>query len=356
MFYIFIIIIIVGVILNSLCKKYALDKVQYSRSISAKYVECGEKFNIVTSVENRKMLPVTFLQVKEYVGESKIYNCSNMMILPYQRVTRTYEKSLDKRGRYYLRKVDITAGDFIGIDVVTKSQDFEDEIIVYPKPMDIDNDMDEIGEFIGETSVKRWIVEDPIVTMGIREYTGFEPEKNIHWPSSLRTGQLMVRNFDFTSDNSVFIILNIDENKDLWIGTDEENIEKCYSLVRTLIDDFEEAKVKYGFITNATGINKNGYVAPSLGESHYFEMLNNLGTACSITSMNFTSLINTTIEYHLDCRTIIIVTPVIPAESVSEINKLASYAEKNIVFSMRGENIEKLDDNIVKFVLGRENI
>ncbi len=66
------------------------------------------------------------------------------------------------------------------------------------------------GALLGDISVRRWIVDDPpLMTIGIREYTGNEPERYIHWPSSMKHNKLMVKNFDFTTDNSVLIALNM---------------------------------------------------------------------------------------------------------------------------------------------------
>ncbi len=80
------------------------------------------------------------------------------------------------------------------------------------------------------------------MTIGIREYTGNEPERYIHWPSSMKYNELMVRNFDFTTDNSVLIALNIETMKPSWEPIEEDLIENCISIARGVMEELEEEK------------------------------------------------------------------------------------------------------------------
>ena len=104
----------------------------------------------------------------------------------------------------------------------------QNEIIIFPQKLDIEKSITPLGSFNGDISVKRWIIDDPLMTIGIREYTGNESERFIHWPSSLKYNSLMVKNFDFTTDNNVLIALNIESMKPYWQCIDEEAIEKAF--------------------------------------------------------------------------------------------------------------------------------
>lgn len=368
MFYIFVFLVILGYVLNSISKKYILNEVKYKRKLSSTELEIGEEFHIYTILENKKLLPVTFLQVKERfpvsmqykfkVDETSnmdyLYHTTTMMILPYQRIKRDYVVKFNDRGRYLMRNVTLTAGDFLGLNTVSREVEYSDEIIVYPKALDLENEVTQVGEFIGDISVKRWIIDDPLVTSGIREYTGFEPEKTIHWPSSLKHGSLMVRNFDYTSDNSVFIILNIECFKPHWSGINKEAIEKTYSLVRALMDELEQEHIKYGFTTNSQiseHFNGENYLRSSLGEEHYYDILTSLGSADYSISVPFEKLISNTISWHVSCKTYIIITPVVLENYIEPINEMSYMVDKTILFSVASKNMEELKENIIKFTV-----
>ncbi|MDV3426016.1 MAG: DUF58 domain-containing protein [Bacillota bacterium] len=368
MYYIFIGLIAVGLIINYLTKKYALYNVSYKREISSGWVEIGEEFHISTIIENRKLLPVTFLQVTETFpsemkykydtdlksSNDKLYHTTTMMILPFQRIKRDYIVKLNKRGKYILRDVTLTAGDLVGLSTIEKQIEFSQELVVFPKPLDIESEASKAGDYIGDISAKRYIIEDPIVTAIIREYTGFEPEKTIHWPSTLKTGKLMVRNFDFTVDNSVFIILNIECSKPFWSGIDSGSIEKCYSAARKVIDDLESSHIKYGFVSNAqTGDNFNGnkFISPSLGRDHYYNILDSLGRSDYGVSLGLETLLGNLLSAHISCRTFVIITPAVLETYADIINQVRNYSDEVILYSINSGNLNLISDFIRKYII-----
>lgn len=368
MFNVFLCFIIAGLFLNYLSKKYALYEVHYRREISSKHVEIGEEIHISVIIENRKLLPVTFLKVTEkfpsameYKYEAdlenssdSIYHTAAVMILPYQRIKRDYVVKFNQRGKYLLRDVTLTAGDLIGLDTSNKQIEFNEEIVVFPKPMNYFNDGAKSGDYIGDIPVKRNIIDDPLVTAGIREYTGFEPEKAIHWPSSLKTGKLMVRNYDYTVDNSVFIILNIECSKPFWAGINKESIEKCYSLSRELADEFEKNHIKYGFTTNAQigdYFNGENYLRPSLGGEHYYNILDSLGRGDYSITVSFEDLIKNVLSAHISCRTYIIITPIVIESYIEYINELRNKSDDTLLFSSKSDYTDMVNDSIKKYIL-----
>jgi len=367
MYYLFIGLIAVVLIINYLTKKYALYNVSYKREISSNCVEIGEELHISTIIENRKFLPVTFLQVTETFpsemkykydadlksSNGKLYHTTTMVILPFQRIKRDYLVKFNKRGRYILRDVTLTAGDLVELNTIEKQIEFSQELVVFPKPLKIESEASKAGDYIGDISAKRYIIEDPIVTAGIREYTGFEPEKTIHWPSTLKTGKLMVRNFDFTVDNSVFIILNIECSKPFWSGIDTDSIEKCYSAARKIIDDLESGHIKYGFTSNSqTGDNYNGnkFIRPSLGRDHYYNILDSLGRSDYSISMDLENLIRNILSAHIGCRTFVIITPAVLESYADLINEVRNYSDETILYSINSGNLSLISDSIRKYI------
>ncbi|MFA6941028.1 MAG: DUF58 domain-containing protein [Clostridiaceae bacterium] len=367
MYYIFICLIAVGLFINYLTKKYALYNVSYKREVSSNWVEIGEELHISTIIENGKLLPVTFLQVTEtfpsemkykYDADikslnNKLYHTTTMMVLPFQRIKRDYIVKFNGRGKYILRDVTLTAGDLIGLSTIEKNLEFSQELVVFPKPLDIESEASKAGDYIGDISAKRYIIEDPIVTAGIREYTGFEPEKTIHWPSTLKTGKLMVRNFDFTVDNSVFIILNIECSKPFWSGIDSSSIEKSYSAARKVIDDLENSHIKYGFASNAQVgdcFNGNKFIRPSLGRDHYYNILDILGRSDYSISMDFENLISNILSAHISCRTFVIITPAVLEPYAEQINKVRNYSDETILYSINSSNFDLISGSIRKYI------
>ena len=62
-----LLLLILGLLLEHLSRKYCLDKLSYDLRLSSTLVECGERFEMISSVTNGKRLPVMYLRISEDV-------------------------------------------------------------------------------------------------------------------------------------------------------------------------------------------------------------------------------------------------------------------------------------------------
>ncbi|SKA81124.1 Protein of unknown function DUF58 [Caloramator quimbayensis] len=366
MIYAVILLIFIGIILNYLSKKYSYYKLNYKREISKKIVEIDEEFDITVIIENKKMLPVTFINVTEKFPDSiyykynanllktanYLYHKSSYTLMPYQRIKRTYKAACSKRGKHIFFDVTLTIGDFLGIDTSNISIEFSQYIIAIPKPLNIDEHLKPYGDYYGDISVKRWIIDDPVLTIGIREYTPYDPQKFIHWPSSLKSNKLMVKKFDYTCENTSLIILNIECDKPFWINIDETKIEKCLSFTRTIVGEFQMAGIPYAYIDNIQGSdfsNKNDSISFGYGITLLNQILENLGRASYAVDEEFEVTLKKVLKCSFNYSTTIIITPFIHENYIEYINKLSALSSRCILITMDDKNLSKIDDKVLIF-------
>ena len=366
MFWVFIIIVVLTYIINKLTLKYGLKDVVYKREISKNVVEIGEEFEISTIIENRKFLPVTFLRVEEkfpdmleykfkanYISTGGyIFHITTMFVLPYQRIKRTYSITGNERGIYVFRDVNLGAGDFVGFGMNYTDIDYFQELVVLPQKAQLGKVLVPYGSYNGDVSVKRWIIDDPLMNVGVREYTGREPEKYIHWPSSLKYGRLMVKNFDFTTDNRVIILLNVESSKPFWSSIEKEQIEKCISICRGILEEMEEKKIPYGFTTNSQisdFYNGDNLTHPGIGAAHFGYILEALGRTSYGLTLTFEEFIENIIGRRERFTTYVIVTPKVFDSYLNPIERLKKVAEKLVVISIQEENLDLLSNDIIKY-------
>jgi len=369
MFGVVIALIIVLIVLNEIIKRRALRNLIYRREISQHRVEVGEEFSITTILENRGLFPIPFLHVLERVPSQLYYKSAvtefetldeknhelSVHLLPKQRVKRKYPVSFGKRGRYFFRDVTLSGGDFLGFSTVDEERVSLSDIIVYPKTLDLDVDLVPYGSFYGDISVQRWIINDPILSVGIREYTGNEPQKNIHWASSLRSGRLMVKNFDFTTDNQVMLILNIETDRPFCTNIKSEVIEKCLSATRGLMERFESLGIPYGFATNIHSkeeLGGKGYIPSGQGNAHFYRILELLGRADYHIWMSLEDILSNFMHGMDHFVTYVIITPVVLEQYINHINLLSKNVSKMMLISMEEEHLSDLNENI-RVLLGR---
>ncbi|MCL1804994.1 MAG: DUF58 domain-containing protein [Clostridiales bacterium] len=291
----FLFIIIAALLLQKASLKDQLLYISYDCRPDRFQVEPGQAFTIVTTVTNKRRLPVFFLGLEEHLpadaaieGEGLAIRreddylrlTNTVFLMPKEVLTRSIKASLPKRGRYLFRGAYIYAGDFLGLEERYTSFPLTREIVVYPAPSKERYFYPVIGSLFGEQSARRFLLEDPILSSGFREYTGREPQRYISWPQSLARGRLMVRQFDHTQDLSVAILLNTDCG-----GYDRQEptlIEEAFSMTRSVCEVLEEKKVRYSFLTNASTAGATGqwsYVASGLGPRHFFTIMEGLGRA-----------------------------------------------------------------------------
>jgi hypothetical protein len=297
-----VVLIAVAAVIETLSLKNPLDFVRYGTYSSKPSVDPGESFEIVSVIENTRRLPLSFVEIQQILPleisidlkiAGKHYTesgpggswsptlrlRSTAYLLPRQRLERRIPASLPARGIYHLRGASLHSGDFLGLRRTSRRFDRTSEIVVLPAPAEEAPELAALGGFLGDISVRRFIMEDPVLTLGFRDYTGREPQKAISWVLTARFGKLMVKKYDHTLEPTVTVLLNVECPGN---EPDTESVERCFSLARTVCEAFEERRIKYGFITNAFAVGAVGgwsAVADGLGKSHLSAILEGLGRA-----------------------------------------------------------------------------
>jgi len=261
MFALLFVLITIVVILEALSLKRDPGKVGLDYVVSTFCVEPGATFEVQAVVTNRSRLPVGYLELKEvYPSDAKLpeslvrsqrydgtYLSKKCRVRGRRRKKLTLETSIEKRGVHVFRSEAIVFGDFLGFREISKNVSLRREIVVYPERLKTGSLTDAVSGFYGDMVSKRFLIRDPILTSGFREYTGREPMKDIHWLQSAHRGQLMVREYDYNRQLSACIILSTDS---ISYG-DDDVLDRCCSTVRTVCELMIEQGASVSFFTNA---------------------------------------------------------------------------------------------------------
>ncbi len=215
---VFLVIILQAQIYNRL----AFNNLEYDCAFSEQEVMEGGSVMLVETIYNRKLLPLPWIRAElqssiwlEFIGSKTVaaqknrYVTSNYLLRSYQKTTRSWRLKCTKRGIYKSSSAVLISGDLLGICTRSKMADVDASIIVYPATVNLDELFFPANYLHGDTIVKRWIIDDPFIVSGAREYTPRDPMNRIHWAASAKTGRLMTRNNDYSSNPSMTVILNI---------------------------------------------------------------------------------------------------------------------------------------------------
>ncbi|MGG3279538.1 DUF58 domain-containing protein [Paenibacillus solani] len=259
----------VAVVVQAKIFNQALKKLNYTRSFKVSTCYEGDSVELIEIIENRKALPVPWLRVESQFrsglafdnqlnldiseGQFNQNHKSFFSLLPWTKIHRRHRITAQRRGLYKLGSVTMTAGDLVGIVSIVQSKTMTGGIIVYPMPMDV-TEMDlPVQTWMGEMLVRRWILEDPFLISGVREYRDGDPLKDIQWKATARTGSLQVHRRDTTADSRLLIYLNIEDHEQMWNkATRPEPIEFGIRLAAGISAHLLTQGMEIGMGTNGT--------------------------------------------------------------------------------------------------------
>ncbi len=301
--------LLIGVILITLLQLFvperALDTLEADRLPEALLGEAAEPVTVQFRVSNRsfRLFPFVAVDIKIPFAREEAIGYS-FWLGPKQTLTRNFPVTIDRRGRYVLEDMKLSCGDFLGLREYTKTCGSYREIVIPPQAMDSVRLDKLMGGFLGDVSVNRFILEDPVLTLGYREYTGGDPMKRISWAQSARCNRLMVKKNDYTVEPSVSVLLNVDTD----LRNDREICEVCFQLARSVCAALEKKGMRYSFSANAhlAGYSRNADGIAGMGQRHFRGILETLGRSLPESDVSLQVLLEQELQRPESCGRILI--------------------------------------------------
>lgn len=265
-----------AVIQGMVFRYFNFKRLTYSRRFDKTCAYEGERVELLENIENKKMLPVPWLRAESRIPKQLhfekeqldahevsggLYHKSIFYLSPMCRITRHHAVLLKRRGVYDAGSVVITCGDLFSIARSEEQMDLNCNITVYPKILPDDQLPDPAHKWLGDLTVKRWIMPDPFLVNGIRDYRSGDSLKDVHWRASARTGDLRVKVHDFTSDPKAMVVLNIQTSDNQWADVGESDagyVEQAIRISATMCVRALSNGMQAGFSSNACLSGKAG--------------------------------------------------------------------------------------------------
>ncbi|MBQ2105725.1 MAG: DUF58 domain-containing protein [Lachnospiraceae bacterium] len=270
---------------------HGLDHVSFKTSLDKMLIEPDEPFTWTMTVKNDKWMMVPYLRVMELVPrglrfaetdqeveQKGIMGLRSVLYLAGRQKTELVRKvKLSERGRYFFRGSSVECGDFLGYQTSMENYPEMAEIVVKPRAYPHGEISLLLGGYLGDYAVRNSLFEDPVLTIGFREYTGREPFRSISWTQSARHNRLLVKQQEPVADLSCTVLLNTECSRGKYVSM---LLEQTYSMVRSLCEELEKKKISYDFYTNGTIAGAMGNwkrVEEGLGANHLETVLEGLG-------------------------------------------------------------------------------
>jgi uncharacterized protein (DUF58 family) len=296
-----------------LYRKLGSLRMYYTRYFEKTSVFEGEEVRLIEYIANKKLLPLPWVRVESKIDSGlrfkKQFNLdikhqqfhkSLFTLMPYSSIKRLHNIKCLKRGCFKLTSAALTFGDLFGMSESTKISSFSTELLVYPKLLPLSDVKLPSHSFMGDAAVKRWIIDDPFMTAGVREYLPGDPLNRINWKMSAKTMSLKVRNHDYTADPKLIIYINVESEEGMWGSiTDPDLIEKGISIAATIAQQAISQGVSVGLRSNGS-ISEHEenpiFVPAGSGFEHFESILQTLARMAIKRTVTFYTLLEDDIQ------------------------------------------------------------
>ena len=102
----------------------------------------------------------------------------------------------------------------------------------------------------GELGANTQLFEDPLRTVGIREWQSSDSLRRVHWKATARHQSMLSRVYEPSEESQVLIFLNSATLKRHWLGSIPELFERAISVAASLASLAAEQRLPVGLITN----------------------------------------------------------------------------------------------------------
>jgi len=272
-----------------------LRRVQYARHFSRDRVFAGEEVELTEVLSNDKLLPVPWVRVESRISSRlqfqrqenlniamDLFHKSMFFLGSYSKITRRHRILCTRRGYYDCSLVSIVAGDLFGLAHDRTDCRTQAKLMVYPPILSQDELPDAALKWQGDVTARRWILPDPILVTGIRDYRSGDPQRDVHWGATARTGKLQVKQRDYTVSPRAMLVLNCQISPRLMGGMEPDQIELIengVTMAASLASWCVRSGVDVGFMSNGENQMNEGvtvYVEPRCSETHLDRILTEL--------------------------------------------------------------------------------
>ncbi len=331
--------------------RLSLRAVSYERQLGEKRAFVGEIVPITLRITNRKPLPLAWLRVEDNFPEalplverrlipSSIPTrgiLSNLVSLRwYERVSLEYHIRCAKRGFYFFGPAILRSGDIFGIFESAGKVSQVDRLIVYPQVLSLE----ELGfpgkEPFGDTTSRRPIFQDPIRTVGVRDYMPEDSFKHVHWKASARQQKLQVKVYEPTIRQQLVVFLNVATYPRIWMGVEPELQEYAISVAASIAYHAAEHRYAVGLVANGSVPNSDQSikVLPSRDPNQLMRVLEALAAVTSFVTTPLEQLLLAESPRLSWAATLVVVTTVVTDELLAALVRLRDAGRRLVLVSM----------------------
>jgi uncharacterized protein (DUF58 family) len=358
LFFVALILLLIAVTVR-VWERYCTTGLGYRREFAQTRAFFGEEVPLTIEISNDKPLPLAWLEVEDAVPGDRMEvlpgkpGPSHMpgrrllsMLLSvrwYERVRRHYRVRCGARGVHLFGPAVLRSGDVFGFSTRELEFSQEDYLLVYPKVVTLEGLGFPPRDPFGEVPLRRqWLFEDPLRTVGVRDYRPGDSPRRLHWKATARSPlqQLQVKQFEPTTTYRLHVLLNVSTaaHNWAWQGYDPEVLEAAITVAASAASWAVSHGYQVGLAANAKEYHSRAAlrIAPSRDPRQMMHILEALARVVPMATMPPETLVE--LEGHALSfgTTIVMVTAVAEQELVQQLVRLRRAGHRPVLVLVGG--------------------
>ena len=351
-------VIVVLILIAKFWNHHIFTRINIKRDVSRKRAVIGEKLYYQFEIENKKLLPVLGIEVKDkftdgikFVNKkfSKEVPGSNFNVFRdlfslkwYEKVKRTYDIIPQKRGYYRFGEGNIFYSGVFGLYKNQLNDKNFSELIVYPKIIQADKLQVDLKHLFGSRPSEGWLYKDPLNSVGVKPYQSTDNMKKINWKASARHNKMESNVYKPSYDKEIHIFLSTLTTESWWQGIDRNLLELLIIYAASLANYSFNKGYQVGLYSDGRTKRSSSFLTlkPAKGSVHKEKLLSNLAMLQVADKMKFPNILYKKKKEIKSGSTIIVILAIIN-DKIEEI--LNQYRKNyNLSLIIMGEENSKL--------------
>jgi uncharacterized protein (DUF58 family) len=317
-------VILVAVPLSYLWGRLSLWGVRAEAERRVDRLEQGQNMEERIYVYNRSWLPKLWLDVDD-PSDLPGHSARRVVGLrPGEFRSWKVTTLCTRRGLYSMGPVTVTSGDLFGLFHFSRTFGPAQSILVYPRALELRSLYMPAAQLPGEGRLRRATHYVTPNAMGIRPYEFGDSYNRIHWPSTARTNELMVKLFEMDPASDIWVILDLEEKVHAGSG-DESTEEYGVTIAASVARYFFRANRPLGLISFGQALS---VVEPERGVHQYVRILESLALARAVGDVPLADLIAKEGKRFGRHTTVLAITPSTSEDWVTNLQALAERGTK----------------------------
>ena len=337
-----------------LWNRLSLVGLRYERTLSEVRAFQGETIQLTLEVHNQKLLPLTWLRIRDTFPPELPLADKDILMNPatnlaefhsfwmpgaYQRIRRSFAIACTTRGFHQFGPATVSTGDGFGFFNTEVQWPVPQRLIIYPRIYSVA----ELGlpskSPFGESRANKSLFEDPLRTVGIREWQSSDSQRRVHWKATARQQQLLSRVYEPSEEQQIQIFLNVTTMARHWHGYIPELQERAISVAGSLAAVAIADRRATGMIANGAlpGSDQPIRLLPGRSPNQLLHILELLAAVTPFATAPIESLLLTEAPRMPWGATLVVVTAIAHDDLLAALLDLAAAGRRLVLFTLAEE-------------------